>query len=673
VFAGYRIDRVLDRGGMGVVYVATDADLDRRIALKVIAPEHTRDPTAVARFKAEARLAAALEHPNIVPVYRGGEHDGVLYLAMRLVAGTDLRRVIDGRPLELPAVARIVSQIASALDAAHERGLVHRDVKPANILLTGDRGDEQVYLTDFGLTKRLGSTSGLTRAGGWVGTPDYLAPEQIRGEALDGRADVYALGCVVHEMLTGRPPYAADTQMAKLWAHVTSPPPRPREHRADLVARFDDVVATATAKDPDDRYATAGGLVAALQDAIAQQGDPGSRDVPSASVPDVAAVAPAAPGGPTADHAAHEPDGLASAPGDSATIGPPPEPPPVVPGSPSSSDGPARTRPRARRGLVWAIGVVLVVLAGIGVTLAVSRGGPAPAGRAHTESHVPASTRTAPTHAATSFVVAGPQGVAVGAGAVWVTTRRGTLTRIDPGSGARTSVDVGPRPDGVVVAFGSVWVSVSGADRVARVSAGEHPRVLASVKVGSRPEGIFASPRALWVANAGDGTLSQIIASTGAVRTVPRVAREPVALTVGAGAVWVAARADGTLARVDGGKDRLTATIRGIGARPDAVAFVGRNVFVATAGDGRVWRVNGDAEVITGSARVGGRPRAIASDGRRLWVADQARNELIEIDPETMRVAGRQPAPGGPIAVAVDGNAVWVAGVDAGQITRIHG
>ena len=189
----------------------------------------------MARFKAESRLAASLEHPNIVAIHRGGEEDGILYLAMRYVPGTNLREVIDRGPMDLDRVGRIMTQLASALDAAHARGLVHRDVKPANILISGEGDHEQVYLTDFGLTKRLGSSGDLTRAGAWVGTPDYVAPEQIQGRDVDRRADVYSLGCVLYEMLTGQVAYPKDSDMAKLWAHVTDPPPLPRTQRPELV------------------------------------------------------------------------------------------------------------------------------------------------------------------------------------------------------------------------------------------------------------------------------------------------------------------------------------------------------------------------------------------------------------------------------------------------------
>lgn len=271
-FAGYRIEGLLARGGMGVVYKATDVDLDRTVALKIIAPEHTQNADAVARFKSEARLAASLEHPNIVPIHRGGEFDGVLYLAMRLVPGTNLRELIDGGPLALDRIDRIIAQVADALDTAHERGLVHRDVKPANILISDEGGNEHVYLTDFGLTKRLGSEGSLTRTGTWVGTPDYIAPEQIQAGGVDGRTDVYSLGCVLYEMLTGGVAFPRENDVAKLWAHVTDSPPPPSMKRPDLVKDFDEVVARATAKDPDQRYRKPSELAAAVHRAVAEQG-----------------------------------------------------------------------------------------------------------------------------------------------------------------------------------------------------------------------------------------------------------------------------------------------------------------------------------------------------------------------------------------------------------------
>jgi serine/threonine protein kinase/N-acetylneuraminic acid mutarotase len=388
LFAGYRIEGMLDRGGMGVVYKASDLDLDRTVALKIIAPEHTQNPDAVTRFKAEARLAASIEHPNIVPIHRGGEFQGVLYLAMRFVPGTNLRHVVDRGQLDSERIQRIIASVASALDAAHERGLVHRDVKPANILLSGEGEHEHVYLTDFGLTKRLGSAGSLTRTGAWVGTPDYVAPEQIQAAPVDGRADIYSLGCVLYEMLTGSVAYPKDNDMAKLWAHVTDPPPSPSLQRPDLPKAFDDVVARATAKDPNERYSKASELAAAVDRGVAEQRSQlglGALQVtraagappPSFEQHDVFVAEPThpPPGPPSAEAPAtaaespvpsQAPPGAVDDPGHTSA-GPPAAPPPAAPGPPAAGapGGPPSRQGRNPRPLfaLAALGLVLVAAA----------------------------------------------------------------------------------------------------------------------------------------------------------------------------------------------------------------------------------------------------------------------------------------------------------------------
>src|SRR3954469_9715690 len=255
VFAGHRIEAVAGRGGMGVVYVATHLALNRRVALKLIAPELGADESFRERFKQESMTAASIDHPNVIPIYHAGEEDGKLYITMRYVEGTDLREQIAARGKIAPAeVARIVSEVAAALDAAHARGLVHRDVKPANVLM-GESG--QAYLTDFGLTKHAGSASGLTKTGLFVGTLDYIAPEQLQGGEVDARVDVYALGCVLHQALTGKVPYPRDTEPAKIWAHMQEPPPSVVSD-PDVPDQFETVIRRAMAKTPDDRYPSAG-------------------------------------------------------------------------------------------------------------------------------------------------------------------------------------------------------------------------------------------------------------------------------------------------------------------------------------------------------------------------------------------------------------------------------
>lgn len=263
--AGCRIEGVAGRGGMGVVYRATQLDLNRPVAIKVIAADRARDPGLRTRFSLEAKLAASIEHPNLIPVHAAGEQDGRLYIVMRYVAGTDVHRALrrDGR-LAPERAARVISQVAAGLDAAHAAGLVHRDVKPANVMLSG----EQVYLADFGLSRLQSSDERFTDSGAWVGTVDYMSPEHLRGEPTDARSDVYALGCVLYAALTGVPPFRRPTVPATMSAHFHDAPPRPSE-QAPVPAEFDAVIARALSKRPEDRYPSAGDLGRAAMAAAA--------------------------------------------------------------------------------------------------------------------------------------------------------------------------------------------------------------------------------------------------------------------------------------------------------------------------------------------------------------------------------------------------------------------
>src|SRR5919199_2560575 len=269
--AGYRIERLLGEGATGAVYLATDEHLDRSVALKLLPPELSRDQRFRKRFLREARLAAHLEHPGIVPIYAAGEADGQLYLAMRHVRGTDLRQILerDGR-LEPARAIRILAPVAEALDAAHAEGLVHRDVKPGNILV---QEDDRAFLADFGLAKHAATANSLSREGAFSGTIDYIAPEQIEGSEVDGRADVYALACVLFESLTGRPPFPRDTDVAVVFAHLKDPPPSLGALRPELPTELDLVLARGMAKDPDDRYRTAGELVADARSGAGGEGE----------------------------------------------------------------------------------------------------------------------------------------------------------------------------------------------------------------------------------------------------------------------------------------------------------------------------------------------------------------------------------------------------------------
>ncbi|MFF7236608.1 serine/threonine-protein kinase [Streptomyces collinus] len=292
--ASYLVESEVGRGGMAVVYRARDLRLDRTVALKLLAPELARNDTFRQRFTHESRVAAAIDHPHIVPVFEAGETDGVLYIAMRYVPGRDLRHLLDERgPLTFDAAVRIAAQVASALDAAHEHGLVHRDVKPGNVLVargTDSDHPEHVYLTDFGLTKKSLSLTGFTSVGQFVGTLDYVAPEQISGRPVDGRCDVYGLACVVYETLAGRPPFQREDDMALLWAHQYDEPPPLTGARPDVARTVDAVFARALAKSPDTRYDTCLDFITALRAAPA-----GERADVTAGAP--AEVTAGAPGG----------------------------------------------------------------------------------------------------------------------------------------------------------------------------------------------------------------------------------------------------------------------------------------------------------------------------------------------------------------------------------------
>ena len=267
--AGYLLVSVLGRGGMGVVYLAEDERLCRHVAVKVLAPELAEDDEYRERFLRESRVAAALEHPHVIPIHEAGEVDGTVFLAMRYVAGSDLKAVLlqDGRLSPQRALV-LISQVGSALDAAHASGLVHRDVKPGNLLVASGMGDaDHAYLCDFGLAKQTRSRDSVSAATSMAGTLEYMAPEQIQGEAIDGRVDVYALGCVLYQLLTGTPPYQG-TDAAVLWAHIEQAPPRASERRRELPAQVDGVIQRAMAKQPEDRYTTGGEMADALAAAL---------------------------------------------------------------------------------------------------------------------------------------------------------------------------------------------------------------------------------------------------------------------------------------------------------------------------------------------------------------------------------------------------------------------
>ena len=672
VFAGYRIDAVAGRGGMGVVYRATQLALGRPVALKLVAPGLAHEAAYRERFTRELQYVASIDHPNVIPVYHAGEEDGQLFVAMRWVEGTDLQALIarDGR-LEPARTARIVDQVAAALDAAHSGGIVHRDVKPANVLL-GDGPQDRVYLSDFGLSKHSTSAGGLTATGQWVGTPDYIAPEQIRGGSLDARCDVYSLGCVIFHTLTGSTPFPEEGDAAKLWGHMTEPPPSLLARIPSLPERLDDVVKRAMAKEPDDRYGSAGELGQAMLDAIEEErppaldGDGGTElegnldwlgagrtevgEGPSGHT-EIAGAAPTSGGGQAeiADAAPPTAGGhteIAGAEAAPPTAGghteiagagaglpdvrdtPPPvaeerEPAPAA-AAPVTDGGarPARgvaTRSRSRLALL--IAAVVAVLA-LGVAAVVLLGG----GESEQGS------------AATSAIAVGenPTDIDFGEGAVWVANfAAGTVTRIDPATNRAVGgpIAVGEAPQGVSTGEGGVWVT-NAFGTVTRIEPRSNEVSDDPIQLGTDPYALVAGGGSVWVANGLQGTVTRIDPEFGRVVGRPiRVGQTPAAVAVGEGSVWVANSDSDTVTRISERSGKVVGEPIAVGKRPAAVAVGEGAVWVANSEDNSVTRIEPSSGAVVGPVTpVGQGPVAITVGGGAVWVADSGSNQVTRID-----------------------------------------
>jgi hypothetical protein len=564
---GHRIEAVAGRGGMGVVYRATHLALNRTVALKLISPELGDDPEFRERFKRESEIAASLDHPNVVPIYHAGEDGGKLYVTMRFVEGTDLREMValQGR-LEPRVAARIISQVASALDAAHARGLVHRDVKPANVLIDDSSGHPHAYLTDFGLTKQASSQSGLTKTGMIVGTMDYIAPEQLQGTEVDARADIYALGCVFYQALTGQVPYPRDTEPAKMWAHMSEPTPSLLAVSPHLPPELDEVLKRSMAKEPGDRYLSAGDFgraaVAAAEGQVLSRTERSvaTGDAAPASATAVGAI-PAtqgatamAPAPPTAGAAtAMSPAAPATAP---PAWGPPTAPPGSPPGGyappsppygvPAPGGPPVAAKKKNRLPLILGIaGGALALVLIVVVALVAGGGGGGGTDKAGTVVGKPIPTGKEPfdvvsgegsiwtanlgadtiskintkDNTATTIKVGGvPAQLAVGDGTVWVWNYSDSVTPVNVGTGqAGDVINTGGPIDGIAYGGGHLWVTHKKAGTVTKINAQTRKLEGAPIKVGKDPVNITAGDRNIYVANEGDKTISVIDQATGKI------------------------------------------------------------------------------------------------------------------------------------------------------------
>jgi serine/threonine protein kinase len=621
---GYRIERLLGHGGMGAVYLAEHVRLKRKVALKLLASELAEDQRFRDRFLRESQLAASLDDPNVIPIYEAGEQDGVLFIAMRYVDGLDLKALLEQEgPLEPDHVTAIVEQVARALDAAHEKGLVHRDIKPANILVARRGGDstgpEHVYLTDFGLTKRAASDSGLTGTGVFVGSLNYAAPEQFEGATLDARTDVYALGCVVFECLTGVPPFRKEQDVAMMHAHLHEPPPRATDLRPRLPAGVDGVVATSMAKRPHQRYARAGDLAAALRASLTgatiASGEPRRRRRWWPAIAAVVAIA-------------------ASAIAFVALTGG------------EDSPGPTASTPQA--------------------------GPPPPNSVAEIDPVTGATMRTISD--VTSFepnTIADPV-MAVGEGGVWVSTwplhTDPQFTAVDAATGAvRDRITVPPSTfGGTGVAVGDRTVWFMGGERTGTVSrlnpATLDPLPPIRVQSGEVTD-IVLGDEVLWVGSS-EGRLTSFDALTGQQLAEIDLGSTPDELGFGAGSVWAMNQLDNQVIQVDPDEAEIVRRIDVGGSLADVAAGDG-GVWVLDDLAGTVVQIDPETGAIANPIRVGPAPSAIAVGLGSAWVTDLQDGSIYPVDPQTG--AGEPIQVGVPlVAVAVDGSneSLWIGVLD---------
>jgi len=587
--AGYRIEALIARGGMGVVYRATQLALERPVALKVIARQLADQPGFRERFLRESRLAARLDHPSVVPVYDAREEDGELIVAMRLVEGGDLRRLIDREgPLEPSRAIDLLAQVADALDAAHAAGIVHRDVKPHNILVEGERA----YLSDFGLAKAFEET-GAGSGASIVGTVEYMSPEQWRGERVDPAADVYSLGCVLYEALTGIAPFARK--------EAGTEPELPRG--------MDEVIERAVAKDPAQRYRTAGELIAAARER--QGATPAKTRVLSV-----------------------EQDPL------TRRIG-----------------GAGRRQPRlTRRAKQW-LGAGVALAAGVTV-LAVTQlsGGdvsvsdPIPvaepplrlaagpqkvwvtSAREGTLSAIDASTREV---IGRTRLGRGVSGVAIGAGSVWVSNpRSGTVVRTDSEGRVIARVEVGGRPGAVAFGGGRVWVADEAGAGITAIDAAGNDVYRRGIAPHSAPLRLAVGAGGLWVSNATSGAVRRVdLGSATAGEPIP-VGRGPAGITVGNGYVWVANSRSATVARVDPSVNARIGEPIEVGGRPGGIDAGTSVVWVANASEGSVTRIAIESgELLGDPIGVGPNPGAVSVGGEAVWIANNGDGTVTRIEP----------------------------------------
>jgi streptogramin lyase len=611
LFAGCVLEATLGQGGMGIVYRAYDVTLRRQLALKVIAAQYASDPTYRDRFLREARLAAQIEHPNLLRVYRAGECDGRLYLAMRLIEGTDLREWLQrvGR-LPLDELGPLIAAVGAALDAAHARGLVHRDVKPANVLVAeGPR--RRVFLSDFGLAMDTREARTLTQSGQRVGTVAYMAPEQIRGEMVDARTDVYALGGVLHQCLTGRPPYPRTHELDALAAHLNDPAPRPSLALPGIPRAFDRIVARALAKDPDQRFGSAGELAEAVQAAVRPRSLPLRVRTPKRltlrsllAIVLFSALVFAGAVGFSRINRASQPETRRSHVARTVHLDISPAFLALVGGRVWSLDADngeiRRVDPGAGRPAVIPVpqiaGVTnyVALVSGLGSLWVVKHGddsAQALGGLGTVDRLNPVTGRLR-----RQLTVRRPRLASAGTRLLWIAAeaepRRPVLLGLDPRTDrfVGSAVPIGSDPAAMSVAANAVWIADRRDDQVLRLDQRSR-RVTARIRVGERPSRLASFDRFLWVLNSGDDSLSRIDTERDLpVGTEIQLGKHIEDIAVGGRWLWVAAE-DGTLTRLDAATGQRTGLPVMVAGPPLTLVADAHGVWVASGSASTLQRV----------------------------------------------------------------------------------
>jgi YVTN family beta-propeller protein len=611
VLAGYRVEALLGRGGMGVVYLAEQERLHRKVALKLVAPELAADERFRERLLRESRLAASIDHPNVLPIYDCAEADGQLYVAMRYVEGTDLARVLaEEAPLEPARAVELCARVADALDAAHARGLVHRDVKPANVLLSSGG---HVYLADFGLTRTASAPGSLERSH-FAGSADYAAPEQIEGGPVDGRADVYSLACLLFECLTGEPPFRRDSQLATLWAHLDEPPPAASRRNPALAGELDAVLARDLAKEAGERSATCSALVDDARLALGL-GVPRSRTrliavaTAAAVVVVLAAVLPTVlltrGGSPSA-----APVGVDSL----VAIDP-------------AGDRVLQTVPVGKNPADLAVADGVVWVANYD-DQTVSRLDPRVRGGAETVT-----------------LTGQPYSVAAGEGTVWVATSSdGRLTKLDSGGG------------GAIVA---VTTSRGAGARPVPVQSGASPLPVRNYQAAGL-SALAIGERSVWLAGIDSPVLVRASVATGAIEAEIPLPTRATDVAIGEGAVWVASGGlTRSVVRIDPRTNRVAAIVP-LAEPPHALAAGARTVWVTSRSSDSVFRIDPETDRVDRAIRVGRNPAGVAFGGGAVWVANTFDHTVSRIDPSTSEVTATVAEPGRPEDIGADDSGVWV-------------